>query len=201
MREVAYHFQNTNELNAIASDLAYVAFISSFNSNLLSNLQVTISQEACVGELITKYTSYTYYVLLNEFMYFVVSPDLTPSDEVVGTIETGEVQYVNYPLPSDNSGITVQIDITTGSCIVYASSVVQTPNEAFHDAQFSTDGWEDVYIDPNDLSNSNTADKVYIAIESKETSSFTLSIDNGDTSTGNYSHLHTFVIKLKYSSV
>ena len=40
---------NTNELNAIASESSYVAFISSFNSNLLSNLQVTISQEACAG--------------------------------------------------------------------------------------------------------------------------------------------------------
>ena len=40
---------NTNELNAIASEPSYAAFISNFDSNLLSNLQVTISQEACVG--------------------------------------------------------------------------------------------------------------------------------------------------------
>ena len=41
---------NTNELNAIASQPSYVAFISSFNSNLLANLQQTISNEACTGE-------------------------------------------------------------------------------------------------------------------------------------------------------
>ena len=41
---------NVNELNAIASKLSYVAFISSFDANLLNNLQVTISQEACVGK-------------------------------------------------------------------------------------------------------------------------------------------------------
>ena len=41
---------DVNELNAIASDPSYVAFISSFNSDLLSSLQVTISQEACVGK-------------------------------------------------------------------------------------------------------------------------------------------------------
>ncbi len=43
---------NVNELNAIASKTPdYVAFISNFDSNLLSNLQVTISQEACSGQL------------------------------------------------------------------------------------------------------------------------------------------------------
>ena len=41
---------NLNELNAIASDPSYVAFISSFDTDLLSSLQVTISQEACVGK-------------------------------------------------------------------------------------------------------------------------------------------------------
>ena len=41
---------NTNELNAIASQPSYVAFISSFNSALLANLQQTISNEACTGK-------------------------------------------------------------------------------------------------------------------------------------------------------
>ena len=42
---------NTNELYAIASNPAYVSFLSTFDANLLSNLQVTISNEACVGKL------------------------------------------------------------------------------------------------------------------------------------------------------
>ena len=42
---------NINELNGIASDPSYVSFISSFDANLLANLQVTISNEACVGKL------------------------------------------------------------------------------------------------------------------------------------------------------
>lgn len=41
---------NTAELNAIASEPSYVAFISSFNSALLANLQQTISNEACTGK-------------------------------------------------------------------------------------------------------------------------------------------------------
>ena len=48
---------NTNELNAIASQPSYVAFISSFNSNLLANLQQTISNEACTGECYQYYVS------------------------------------------------------------------------------------------------------------------------------------------------
>lgn len=41
---------NVNELNGIASDSAYVSFISSFDQNQLSALQISISQEACVGK-------------------------------------------------------------------------------------------------------------------------------------------------------
>ena len=40
---------NINELNAIASDLSYVFFISSFNSDLLNSFQVAISQGVCAG--------------------------------------------------------------------------------------------------------------------------------------------------------
>ena len=43
---------NQNELNAIASQSSYVSFISSFNVAQLSALQISISQEACVGRLI-----------------------------------------------------------------------------------------------------------------------------------------------------
>ena len=41
---------NQNELNAIASQLSYVSFISSFSLSLLNSLQYTISQESCVGK-------------------------------------------------------------------------------------------------------------------------------------------------------
>ena len=48
---------NLVELDAIASDPAYVSFISSFDANLLANLQVTISNEACVGKLVCTHTN------------------------------------------------------------------------------------------------------------------------------------------------
>ena len=43
---------NQDELNAIASQASYVSFISSFNVAQLSALQISISQEACVGKLV-----------------------------------------------------------------------------------------------------------------------------------------------------
>lgn len=43
---------NMDELNAIASEPANVAFISTFDSTLLNALQVQISSQACVGELL-----------------------------------------------------------------------------------------------------------------------------------------------------
>ena len=54
---------NLNELNAIASKSEYADFISSFDSNLLSNLQVSLSQEACVGEFVslTQCSLYIYF--------------------------------------------------------------------------------------------------------------------------------------------
>ena len=40
---------NQNELNAIASQASYVSFLSSFSVSLLNALQISISQESCVG--------------------------------------------------------------------------------------------------------------------------------------------------------
>ena len=93
---------------------------------------------------------------------------------------------MNYPIPANVSGITVQLEVTNGSCTLYASTVVQTPNEALYDIMFSTDnGWEDAYIDHDDLSNPDTDDKVYIAIETGSvSSSIILSMTIGDNTTG-----------------
>lgn len=41
---------NIDELNGIASDPSYVSFIDSFDSDLLSALQVSITQGVCVGK-------------------------------------------------------------------------------------------------------------------------------------------------------
>ena len=76
--------------------------------------------------------------------------------------------------------------MTNGSSTLFASTVVKTPNEALHDVKFKTNGWEDVYLDLDNISNPDTADKLYIAIESEGLSSIHLSVSEGDTSTGIY---------------
>ena len=124
-------------------------------------------------------------IMLTFYNFDAASTDLSVSEVVNDTLASGEIKYVNYPLPSNDSGITVQLEVINGSCTLYASTVVQTPNEALYDVKFTSDGWEDAYIDPDDLSNPNTADKVYIAIESGSvSSSIILSMTIGDNTTG-----------------
>ena len=77
------------------------------------------------------------------------------------------------------------------------STVISTPNEAFHDAMLETNGWEDAYIDPDDLTNPDSADTVYIAIQSKDsTSTIQLSVETGDNSTGMFRMMVVIIILL-----
>ncbi|XP_019848636.1 PREDICTED: phosphatidylinositol phosphatase PTPRQ-like [Amphimedon queenslandica] len=154
---------NQNELNAIASQPSYVSFISSFSLALLNSLQYTISQESCVA-----------------------SPDVNLGETISDNIGSGETKYLNYPLPNNDQGITIVLNVTNGSATLYASTVVSTPNEAFHDVQITTDRYEDVYIDPANLTNPSSADTVYIAIEGTSNSGSNqvqVSATQGDTST------------------
>ena len=124
-------------------------------------------------------TTYIHNLLYN----FSASPDLSLDDEISDTIDEGETKYLNYPF--DDDGITVQLEVTSGTAILYASTVVQTPNEALHDVMLETNGWEDAYIDPDHLTNPDSAATVYIAIESKDSASdIQLSVETGDSSTG-----------------
>ena len=62
---------------------------------------------------------------------------------------------------------------------------MSTPNEAFHDVKIESSQFEDVYIDPNNLTNPDTADTVYIAIEGQSISNMIqVSASQGDISTG-----------------
>ena len=80
---IGIHGANIDELNAIASDLAYVSFISSFDANLLANLQVTISNEACVGKLVCtrahiheQYMSEIFNMNLHVHLHAPASPEI-----------------------------------------------------------------------------------------------------------------------------
>ena len=67
---------------------------------------------------------------------------------------------------------------------VYASDQTRTPNEAFYDWMIETDGYSDVYLDPNAV-NRTIDDTVYIAIEGNDVDNdFTLVSEEGDTTDG-----------------
>ncbi|XP_019848705.1 PREDICTED: LOW QUALITY PROTEIN: uncharacterized protein LOC105316719 [Amphimedon queenslandica] len=152
---------NQNELDAIASQPSYVSFVSSFSLALLNSLQFTLSQESCVA-----------------------SPKIELNSTVTDNIGSGQTKYLNYPLPNNTQGITVVLNVTNGSIILYASTVVSTPNEAFHEFKLVTNTYEDVFINRSSLNNSGTADTVFIAVEGNGTSNqMQISATPGDTST------------------
>ena len=122
---------------------------------------------------------------MSHLLCFVASPDVSLGQTVTDNIGSGETKYLNYPLPNNNEGITVVLNVTNGSATLYASTVVSTPNEAFHDVAITTDRYEDVYIDPANLTNPGSADTVYVAIEGTGASNqIQVSATQGDSSTG-----------------
>ncbi|XP_019862542.1 PREDICTED: collagen alpha-1(XII) chain-like, partial [Amphimedon queenslandica] len=152
---------NQNELNAIASQPSYVSFLSSFSLTLLNSLQFTLSQESCVA-----------------------SPKIELNSTVTDNIGSGQTKYLNYPLPNNTQGITVVLNVTNGSVTLYASTVVSTPNETFHEFKLVTNTYEDVFINRSSLNNSGTADTVFIAVEGNGISNqMQISATQGDTST------------------
>ena len=70
---------------------------------------------------------------------------------------------------------------------MYASDQTTTPNEAFYDWMIETDGYSDIFLDPNDV-NRTVGNTVHIAIEGEDIDNdFTFTSESGDTSTtGNY---------------
>lgn len=116
----------------------------------------------------------------------IASAELSIDTNITDTIGPGKVKYVNYPLPSDYSGITLQANVSFGQCTVYGSTLVHTPNDALYDIKMTTSKWDDTYFHQEELSNSNTAEKLYLAIESEANANctITLRIEKGDSSTG-----------------
>ena len=181
---------NVNELYSIASDPSYVSFLSSFDANLLSNLQVTISSEACVGKLMRAccseiQTKIVYKQLAMIYVCISASTNIPVDEDVTSIVSTGEFKYINYELPSGNQGLTIQLNVSNGGiAVLYASTVVRTPNEAVHNVKLVSDGWGDAYINPSQVC-SNGGDKVYITVEGlTNDTELTISADVGDTSTG-----------------
>ena len=102
-------------------------------------------------------------------------------------ISGNETKYIDYPFPRP-TGVTIKLNSTTGDCavVLYISSFVTTPSQAVHDIKMETRKFEDEFINTTDVFNPDTANRLYIALESAEGSSciVRISAEGGDTSTG-----------------
>ena len=123
-------------------------------------------------------------------LYLIVSPETDVNSTINDTIGNGKTKYFNYVLPSNTTGITLQIDVQGGTITVYASSTTENPNKANHEISFTTDNVTDIYIDTKDLRNPNTT-RIFIALETdndqnSNTSRTSVKVEAqpGDVSTG-----------------
>ena len=105
------------------------------------------------------------------------------TNETVDTsVGEGEKTYIQIPYDPDE-GVTIKVNVTNGRVVVYASDQTTTPNEAFYDWMIESDGYSDIFLDPDDV-NRTVGDTVYVAIEGEDTDNdFTFTSENGDTST------------------
>ena len=123
--------------------------------------------------------------------------------EVAAQLE-GQISYFQYQLPEE--GMTLELTVTKGRAILYASTKISNPNSAFHDFSFETDSSVDVFLSPEDLVKSDnnidiginkrdveeeeqrkrnfTDIKVFVSIEGLDkNNSYVLDTTFGDTST------------------
>ena len=120
-------------------------------------------------------------------MSITTAPFSMQINETIDTsIGEGEQTFIEIPY-EPNEGVTIKVNVTNGTVVVYASDQIKTHNEAFYDWMIETDGYSEVFLDPNDV-NRTLGDSVYIAVEGEDTDNdFTFTPENGDTSTtGNY---------------
>ena len=124
--------------------------------------------------------------LLLIFTFSTASPEFNITDVISGNINEGRKKYFQYKVPSGTTGITIRLNISDdGTLVLYASNVIQTPNEAVHDITLNTSSWDDGFLNISLLSPLGRQDRVFICIGSiRGNSSVEISAEEGDTSTG-----------------
>ena len=95
------------------------------------------------------------------------------------TVGYRERVYFQFPFPT--YGVTIQLSITSGTVVCYASDRYENPNEEQgYDWRVETSSYVDVFLDPSLLSYS-AGSIVYVAIEGNAVSNtFTLGNMEGD---------------------
>ena len=116
-------------------------------------------------------------------LHIAASAEIEVNETVDTSVGYDETTYIEIPYDSDK-GVTIKVNVTNGTVVVYASDRVTTPNEAFYDWMIETDGYSDVYLDP-DAINRTVGDTVYIAIDGEDADNdFTFVSEEGDTTEG-----------------
>ena len=108
---------------------------------------------------------------------------------ITRTLEQNEASYIQLDLPVD--GMTLRLNVSQGSVVMYGSNKIQNPNEAFYDFKLSNNQPKIFVtgktffpsITKRQISTNNTDDiTIYISIEGQSASNnFTLNTTIGDT--------------------
>ena len=56
------------------------------------------------------------------------------------------MKYFTFQFPSE--GVTLQIEVLEGSIVLYATDIIQTPNEALYTWKIATSKCKDLFLDP-----------------------------------------------------
>ena len=117
---------------------------------------------------------------------FLASQSLDQDDVIQTNVNMNDNKYIDYPLL--DAGITIVINSIDGNCsvIVFGSTFIAVPNEAFNDFTKITSDLEDAFISKLDVSNSKTATRVYLSLTGDEEypCMIEISAEEGDVSTG-----------------
>lgn len=140
---------------------------------------------------------HTHYYSVLSSLSSAVPLDVALNTRIVGTANSGEVKYYNFPFHS--SGITFRVDVDQGSVVAYASDVTEAPNTQRGNVwQIQTTSYDDLFLDPLPLGRA-AGSTVHVAVEGMHSSnSFVIGAVAGNATTSSeiiYKiNMHLFLI-------
>ena len=86
------------------------------------------------------------YVLVITYLFYAVSTPIAFEDNSQGSLQQDEQVRLQYDIPE--SGATFELSVEQGTIVFYASTMITSPNEAFHEWKAQTSDSTSVYIKP-----------------------------------------------------
>ena len=108
--------------------------------------------------------------------YVLFHPELNIGDKIVEQIDNGS--YIFYSLPFLQDGVTLKVNVTTGSVLISASVDERNPTSGTGRWIFDIDGYEEVFLHRNDLQQSYDGPVMFVAVygQNKTTNTFEITI-------------------------